>query len=82
MLPFWPPPIHQEIKREQARHEPVLMTITYKQGRIFHTTLGHAVNQLKLGSFVTTFSTGHRVGGNREGHYSHPPGLPPDSSFK
>lgn len=40
------------------RHEPVLMTITYGKGRIFHTVLGHAVKHIKEGSFVTTFQRG------------------------
>ena len=30
------------VRRRQIRNEPVLMTITYGKGRIFHTVLGHA----------------------------------------
>ncbi|MEM1158848.1 MAG: ThuA domain-containing protein [Verrucomicrobiota bacterium] len=41
-----------------GRHEPALMTISYGQGRIFHTILGHHVEQIKEGSFVTTFLRG------------------------
>ena len=41
-----------------GREEPVLMTITYGEGRIFHTVLGHAVKHIKEGSFVTTFLRG------------------------
>lgn len=44
--------------RGTGRHEPVLMTITYGDGRIFHTVLGHAVQHIKQGSFVTTFLRG------------------------
>lgn len=47
--------------REQkgtGRHEPVLMTIEYGKGRVFHTVLGHAVKHIKEGSFVTTFQRG------------------------
>lgn len=41
-----------------GEHEPILMTIRYKEGRIFHTTLGHAlVSQLCKG-FITTFQRG------------------------
>jgi len=45
-------------KRGSGRHEPVLMTIKYKKGRIFHTVLGHAVKHIQEGSFVTTFQRG------------------------
>lgn len=41
-----------------GRHEPVLMTIDYGKGRVFHTVLGHAVQHLKEGSFETTFQRG------------------------
>lgn len=45
-------------KRGTDRHEPVLMAITYGDGRIFHTILGHDVPQLKAATFVTTFLRG------------------------
>jgi hypothetical protein len=41
-----------------GRHEPALMTISYGKGRVFHTILGHHVEQIKEGSFVTTFLRG------------------------
>ena len=41
-----------------GRHEPVFMTISYDEGRIFHSILGHHVKQIKEGSFVTTFLRG------------------------
>ncbi|MEM6911967.1 MAG: ThuA domain-containing protein [Verrucomicrobiota bacterium] len=41
-----------------GRHEPVLMTIQYGEGRVFHTILGHHVEHLREGSFVTTFQRG------------------------
>ncbi len=47
-----------EEQRGTGRHEPVLMTITYGKGRIFHSILGHHVEQMKEGSFVTTFLRG------------------------
>ena len=34
------------------------MTIQFGKGRIFHTVLGHHVEQIKEGSFVTTFQRG------------------------
>jgi len=45
-------------KRGTGRHEPALMTISYGKGRIFHSILGHHVQQIKEGSFVTTFQRG------------------------
>ncbi|MEM0897378.1 MAG: ThuA domain-containing protein [Verrucomicrobiota bacterium] len=41
-----------------GRHEPALMAISYGEGRIFHTILGHHVKQIQEGSFVTTFLRG------------------------
>jgi len=38
--------------------EPVLMTISYGQGRVFHTTLGHDINALSSVDFVVTFQRG------------------------
>jgi type 1 glutamine amidotransferase len=38
--------------------EPVLMTIRYGQGRVFHTTLGHDINALSSVDFVATFQRG------------------------
>jgi len=38
--------------------EPVLMTISYGQGHVFHTTLGHDINALSSVDFVVTFQRG------------------------
>ncbi|WP_434036976.1 ThuA domain-containing protein [Formosa sp. 4Alg 33] len=38
--------------------EPVVMTIDYKKGRIFHTTLGHDVNAFECVGFITLFNRG------------------------
>ena len=38
--------------------EPILMTLTYGKGRVFHTTLGHDVNALSSVGFVVTFQRG------------------------
>ena len=47
-----------ENNRGSGREEPMLMTIQYKKGRAFHTTLGHHIKQIQRGSFVTTFLRG------------------------
>ncbi|MEX2315625.1 MAG: ThuA domain-containing protein [Pirellulales bacterium] len=41
-----------------SRHEPMLMTIEYGQGRVFHTALGHADYSIKCIGFMTTFARG------------------------
>ncbi|WP_372716622.1 family 16 glycoside hydrolase [Novipirellula sp.] len=39
-------------------HEPLLMTIQYGKGRVFHTTLGHDVNAMKGLAFQVTLQRG------------------------
>ena len=41
-----------------GRHEPVLMTIAYGRGRVFHTTLGHNVPEMQSVAFIVTFQRG------------------------
>ena len=41
-----------------GRHEPVLWTVAYGKGRVFHTVLGHSVKQLRCVGFMTTFLRG------------------------
>ena len=41
-----------------GRHEPMLMTLTYGSGRVFHTVLGHADYSMKCVGFVTTLLRG------------------------
>ena len=41
-----------------GRHEPTLMTIKFGEGRVFHSTLGHATYSCESVAFVTTFLRG------------------------
>jgi type 1 glutamine amidotransferase len=40
------------------QNEPILMTITYGKGRVFHTTMGHNDASMKDVGFVTTLNRG------------------------
>jgi type 1 glutamine amidotransferase len=46
-----------ELKGE-GRHEPMLMTVEYHHGRVFHTTLGHDTEAFEGVGFITTFLRG------------------------
>jgi type 1 glutamine amidotransferase len=61
------PGVHMEVlataysdkaKGGSGYNEPMLMTITFGQGRIFHTTLGHSPEAMKCAGFITTLQRG------------------------
>jgi hypothetical protein len=41
-----------------GRDEPILMTLNYGKGRIFHTTMGHDVSALSCAGFIATLQRG------------------------
>jgi uncharacterized protein len=45
-------------KGGSGRHEPMLMTLTYGEGQVFHTTLGHDVRSVKGKGFALTYTRG------------------------
>lgn len=45
-------------KKGMDRHEPMLMTINYKEGRVFHTTLGHDDVSFECVGMITTLLRG------------------------
>ena len=51
------PPWNEKVKGT-GRHEPLLSVINYRNGRIFHTALGHMDYSMECVGFITTFQRG------------------------
>jgi hypothetical protein len=45
-------------KRSSGEHEPMLWTVSYGKGRVFHTTLGHDLEAMRCIGFITTLQRG------------------------
>jgi hypothetical protein len=60
--------------------EPMLMTISYGQGRVFHTTLGHDINALSSVDFIVTFQRGTEWAATGKVTQKIPPGFPTANS--
>ena len=43
---------------KSRRHEPMIMTIDYGKGRVFHTPMGHANESQECVGFINTFQRG------------------------
>src|SRR5690606_5323718 len=41
-----------------GRHEPMIFTIDYGQGRVFHTPMGHDTEAMECVGFMTTLQRG------------------------
>ena len=62
------------------RHEPMLFTIEYGEGHIFHTTLGHHKQALSCVGFMTTFIRGCQWAANRQVTFEIPEDFPSATS--
>jgi uncharacterized protein len=50
---------HSELSNKgTGRDEPILMTLNYGKGRIFHTTMGHDISALSCVGFIVSFQRG------------------------
>jgi type 1 glutamine amidotransferase len=45
-------------KGGSGRHEPMIFTVEYGRGRVFHTPMGHGIDSQECVGFITTFQRG------------------------
>ena len=57
-------------------HEPILMVLSYGEGRVFHTTLGHDVSAMSCVGFITTLLRGTEWAATGEVTQEVPAGFP------
>ena len=65
-----------------GEEEPILMTIPYGQGRVFHTTLGHAAEALQCVAFAVTLQRGTEWAATGKVTQKVPANFPDDKASK
>jgi len=63
-----------------GRHEPVLFTVTYGKGRIFHTVLGHDRTAISCVGFTTTLIRGCQWAADKDVNFPVPNDFPTEST--
>jgi len=48
----------EKAKKGTGAHEPMIWTVDYGKGRVFHTPMGHDVNAMRCIGFITTLNRG------------------------
>ncbi len=62
------------------RNEPILMTINYEKGKIFHSALGHSKQALSCVGFMTTFIRGCQWAAGKKVTFEIPEDFPTQNS--